>query len=94
MPRIKQYSDVYNENDFRRELYVQLTNRYEKVSIRALAAETGICQSVLNTNLRHNNKNLTVGVLQKVIPLLKPNPAVVLKLLGYTGDDIRKFKNA
>lgn len=93
MPRLKQKMSQYNESDFRQELYQRLASRYEKVSVRALAEEAGISQSSLNTHLRHNVKNLDVGVLQKIIPLLKPDPTVVLKLLGYTSDDIRKFKN-
>lgn len=93
MPRIRQYAAQYAEADFRKELYRRMTDRYDTVSIRALARESGVSQSSLNTHLRHNINNLDIGVLQKIIPLLKPDPAVVLKLLGYTGEDIRKFKN-
>lgn len=93
MPRLRANSAIYAENDFRKELYRRLTDRYETVSIRALAREVNVSQSSLNTYLRHNIINLDVGVLQKIIPVLKPDPAAVLKLLGYTGEDIRKFKN-
>lgn len=92
MPRIRQYEAQYAETDFRKELYRRMTDRYDTVSIRALARESGISQSSLNNHLRHNIVNLDVGVLQKIIPLLKPDPAAVLKLLGYTGEDIRRFK--
>lgn len=93
MPRIRQNQTIYAENDFRKELYRRMTDRYSTVSIRALARETNISQSSLNNQLRHNIVNLDVGVLQKIVPLLKPDPAAVLKLLGYTGEDIRRFKN-
>lgn len=93
MPRIRQCAAQYAETDFRKELYRRMTDRYDTVSIRALARESGISQSSLNNHLRHNIINLDVGVLQKIIPLLKPDPAAVLKLLGYTGEDIRRFKN-
>lgn len=93
MPRIRQNTAIYAENDFRKELYRRMTDRYDTVSIRALAREVNISQSSLNNHLRHNIVNLDIGVLQKIIPVLKPDPAAVLKLLGYTGEDIRKFKN-
>ena len=93
MPRLRVNSAIYAENDFRKEMYRRMTDRYDTVSIRALARESGISHSSLNNHLRHNIVNLDVGVLQKIVPLLKPDPTVVLKLLGYTGEDIRKFKN-
>lgn len=93
MPRIRQNHTIYAEADFKKEIFRCLAARYEDVSIRALSRETGISQSSLNNHLRHNIVNLDVGVLQKIVPLLKPDPAAVLKLLGYTGEDIRKFKN-
>lgn len=92
MPRIKMNYSQYAEEDFRKEIYRQLTNRYESVSIRALAREVGVSQSSLNVNLRHKPNNLDVGLLRLIIPILKPDPGVVLRLLGYSSQDITRFK--
>lgn len=34
---------------------------------------------------------MTLTVLRKMVRALKPNPGIVLKALGYTDSDIRKF---
>ena len=91
MPRIRQLAGEYAQADFRKEIFRCLAERYENVTVRALAAETQLSQSTLNTKIRHDLTNLDVSELQKIIPVLKPNPEIVLKLLGYTGEDIRKY---
>ena len=93
MPRIRQYANRYAEEDFKREIFRKLTERYESVSVRALSRDTGISQTTLNTKIRHDNSNLDIGELQQIIAVLKPDPGVLLKLLGYSGKDITKFKN-
>lgn len=93
MPKLRrQYAIKYAEEDFKKEIFRCLTERYEKVSTRALAAETGISNSTLSTKIRRDNSNLDVAELRQIIPLLKPDPGVVLMLLGYTSQDITKFK--
>lgn len=94
MPRIRQYAVQYSEEDFRKEVFKKMAERYEDISIRALARESGISPSTLNHRIRHDISNLDVSELRQIVPILKPDPAVILKLLGYTGDDIRKFKNS
>lgn len=92
MPRIRQYAVQYAESDFKKEIFRCCAERYEEVSIRALARETGIAQTTLNTRIRHDVSNLDVSELRRIVPVLKPDPAVILKLLGFSGEDIRKFK--
>lgn len=94
MPRLRMYACHYSEEDFRKELFRKMAERYEEISVRALAAEAGIAQSTLNTRIRHDISNLDVSELRRIVPILKPDPTVILKLLGYTGEDIRKFKNS
>lgn len=93
MPRIRQYAAMYDETDFRKEIFRKMAERYDTISVRKLAAEAGVSQATLNQKLRHCAKNLDVYELRLIIPVLKPDPGVVLKLLGYTGKDITKFKN-
>ena len=93
MPRIRQYSDRYASEDFKKEIYRRLTDKYEEVSVRALARDTGISQSTLNTKIRHDNSNLDISELQRIVAVLSPDPGIVLKLLGYSQSQINKFKS-
>lgn len=92
MPRIRQYAERYAEEDFRKEIFRRMADRYEQISVRALARETGISHSALNTKIRENNTNLDIGELQRIIPILNPDPGIILKLLGYTPAQIKRFK--
>lgn len=92
MPRIRQYAAKYAEEDFKKEIFRCLTDRYEDVSVRALSRETGISQGTLNTKIRHDNSNLDVSELQRIVAVLNPNPGILLKLLGYSQAQITKFK--
>lgn len=93
MPRIKQNAKKYDESDFRKEMFMRMAFRYDEVSVRRLAEEADISQSTLNAYLRHSADSLNVRMFRRIIPILKPDPAVVLKFLGYDGKDISKFKN-
>lgn len=92
MPRIPQYAAKYAEQDFRKELYCRLAERYEQVSVRALAREIGACQGTLNAKIRNKTTALEIGELQKIVPVLTPDPGIVLTLLGYTPQQIKRFK--
>ena len=94
MPRIKPYEEKYLEQDFKKEVYRCLAERYDEVSVRALSRETGISQSTLNTKIRHSHNNLDIGELRKIVPLLNPNPGIILKLLGFTPAQIKRFKES
>ena len=94
MPRIRQYAERYAEEDFRKELFRRMADRYEQISVRALARETGISHSALNIKIREDNTNLDIGELRKIIPLLNPDPGIILKLLGYTPQQIKRFKES
>ena len=94
MPRLRAYADKYTEADFKKEIFRCLAARYEDVSIRALSRETGISQSTLNQKIRHSHDNLDIGELKRIVPLLNPDPGVILKLLGFTAAQIKKFKES
>lgn len=93
MPRIAMYADKYADADFQKEIYRRMADRYEEVSVRALAREIGACQSTLNTKIRKTPCTLVISELRKIVSVLKPDPVIMLKLLGYTSKEINKFKN-
>ena len=90
MPRIRQYADRYTSEDFWKEI-----NRccpLAGIQSDNAAALGGI--GVDGQNLRHNRNGKTVmplDVLQKLVTTLRPNPAVILKTLGYSEKEIRAF---
>ena len=92
MPRLRAFAKQYAEEDFKKEVYRCLAERYENVSVRALSRETGISQGTLNTKIRHDNSNLDVSELQRIVAVLNPDPGILLKLLGYSQAQITKFK--
>ncbi len=90
MPRIKQNASQYIVQDFQREIRMQ-QGYYNLMSTRALAAVVGIPHNTLNPKLR-DPRRFTVANLQKIVPVLHPNPEVVLALLGYSKSEIKRFK--
>ena len=91
MPRIRQYADRYTAEDFWKEINRCCTLAGIQ-SDNAAALGRGI--GVDGQNLRHYRNGKTVmplDVLRKLVTTLHPNPAVVLKTLGYSEKEIRAF---
>lgn len=64
-----------------------------KMSYRSLARAVGIPHSTLTPKMANPFK-LSVEELRKIVPVLCPNPAVLLALLGYSKQQIKKFKES
>ena len=88
MPRIRQYAAKYANEDFQAEVR-QRQGFYNVMTITALAEHIGIPRSTLGVKLKAPEK-WTVDDLRKLIAGLKLNPAVVLRLLGYSSKEIKK----
>lgn len=89
MPRIKQLADKYAREDFSKEIR-RKQGEMELMSIRSLAEATDIPPSTLGPKLREPDK-LDVVDLRKIIKTLSPDPAVVLRLLGYETKTANKY---
>ena len=89
MPRIHQYDKRYAAEDFRREIRCR-QGHCDLMTIQAVSDAVGIPRSTLHTKLR-DPETLGVEDLQKLIPVLHPDPKVVLALLGYTKKEINQF---
>lgn len=87
MPRIRQYTENYAAEDFRREMRSRMG--YHDLSQRALAEKTDIAQSTISNRIRDPN-DITVGELRSLNKTLGLNPAIVLALLGYSKKDIKE----
>lgn len=89
MPRIRQLADKYAREDFSKEIR-RKQGEMELMSIRSLAEATDIPPSTLGPKLREPDK-LDVVDLRKIVKTLSPDPAVVLRLLGYETKTANKY---
>ena len=87
MPRIKQKADAYADEDFRREVRSR-QGYYDLMSQQALAEQADIPRPTLRKRLLEP-ESMTVGELRKLVKTIKPDPNVLLILIGYTPKDLR-----
>lgn len=92
MPRIHQNAEKYALDDFRKEIRKK-QGEYDLMSVRALADKAGIPQSTLNPKI-HDPDKLMVPELRKLVKTLHLEIGSVLELLGYSQQEIKKFKEA
>lgn len=87
MPRIKQKAEQYADEDFRREVRTR-QGYYDLMSQQALAEQADIPRPTLRKRLLEP-ESMTVGELRKLVKTIKPDPKVLLLLIGYTTKDLR-----
>lgn len=90
MPRIYQNTQKYVVADFQQEIRRQ-QGHYNLMSIRALAGAMGVPPTTLNPKIKEPSR-LTVEELQKMVSVIQPDIGVMLTLLGYSNQAIKKFK--
>lgn len=89
MPRIRQYQEKYAEEDFIRELdarcgWAQLKTQNEiGKAIDVSGASIG--------NYRKQPGKIKLETMQKIVKVLKFSPGIILRYLGYSQQEIRKF---
>ncbi len=90
MPRIRQLANQYANEDFVKELRKKMID-YNYTSFKEVAQTVQIDPRTLYRRVENPDK-FCVSVFRKIIPLLQPDPGIVLSLLGYTKQDIKRFK--
>lgn len=90
MPRIRQKTDEYAMRDFIAEINAQC-GRYGYRSQRALGEALGVCQATAGNYLK-NPESIQFGTLRAMVKLLRLDPIIILKALGYTNQDIKKLQ--
>jgi len=90
MPRIYQNADRYAIADFQQEIR-RRQGHYDLMSVRALAEKIGMPQSTLNPKINDPDR-LLLPELRKLIRTIHPDIGITLVLLGYTHQEIKKFK--
>jgi hypothetical protein len=90
MPRIRQKADEYSMRDLIAEINAQC-GRYGYRSQRALGEALGVCQATAGNYLR-NPESIQLGTLRAMVKLLRLDPVIVLRVLGYSSKEIKRFK--
>ena len=92
MPRIKQKEQQYADDDFRTEVRIR-QGYYDLMSQQALADASGIPRPTLRKRILEP-ETMTVEEFRKLIATICPDPGAVLRLLGYSSKDIKRFRTA
>lgn len=92
MPRINQNAERDSMRDFLGEINAQC-GRYGYKSQTSLGNALGVCQATASNYLRNPN-TIQLGTLRKMVQLLRLDPVIVLKVLGYSTKDIKVAEQA
>lgn len=87
MPRIRQKQSEYIMTDFLNEVKAQRA-RLGLDSAEEFAGAIGISRSSANRYMNTPGQ-IRLETLRKLVFHLKPDPEIMLKMLGYTGSDIK-----
>lgn len=90
MPRISQNAERYAKEDFQREIRSK-QGYYDLMSYRALGAAADIPYATLWEKLKEPDK-LAVADLRKLVKTICPDPLIVLSLLGYSKQDLKRVR--
>ena len=88
MPRIRQYAERDQMKDLLEELNAQC-GRYGYKSQKSLGEALGVCQATAGNYFRWP-ETIPLGALRSLVKLLRPDPVVVLKAVGYSAKDVKK----
>lgn len=89
MPRIRQNAERDAIRDFQAEVNAQC-GRYGYKSQKSLGDALGVCQSTAGNYLR-NPDCIQLSTLRAMVKLLRLDPMVILKALGYSAKDIKNL---
>ena len=90
MPRLRQNAERDAIRDFQSEVNAQC-GRYGYKSQNSLGNALGVCQATAGNYLK-NPDCIQFGTLRAMVKLLRLDPMVILKALGYSAKDIQKLK--
>lgn len=90
MPRIIQNAEKYAVADFQQEIR-RRQGHHNVMSVRSLADFVGIPHTTLNPKL-HEPDRLLVSEVRKLVKAIHPDIGILLVLLGYSKQEIKKFK--
>ncbi len=89
MPRIRQNAERDAIRDLQAEINAQC-GRYGYKSQKSLGKALGVCQATAGKYLK-NPDCIQFDTLRAMVKVLRLNPIVILKALGYSAKDIQKL---
>lgn len=90
MPRIRQLTQHYANEDFVKELRKKMID-YNYRSVKEIALIIQMAPRTLYRKVQSPD-SFCVSDFRKIIPILQPDPGITLSLLGYNKQDIKRFK--
>ena len=91
MPKMKTDPDVVAQKEFKRAIRVALAGM--EMCQKELAEEVGVESSWMSRLLAEPG-GLSANRLRKIVRVLRLDPGIVLKFLGYNDREINQFKSA
>ncbi len=89
MPRIRQKADDYAIKDYMGEIKAQ-SARLGYDTHESLGRAVGLSRPTISKYLK--DPLLYLGTLRNLVQTLKLDPIIVLKVIGYSNNDIKKLK--
>lgn len=90
MPRIRQNAERDALKDLVGEINAQ-SSRYGYKSQMVLSSKIGVCQTTVSNWLRRPEL-VPLAKLRALVQLLRLDPVIVLKALGYSSADIKRLR--
>lgn len=91
MPRIRQKAEEYSEDDFRNEINAQRA-RAGLDTFESFGDAIGVSAKSAWSYTKEPGM-IRMKHLRSMVKVIKPDPEIVLKALGYSGKDIRSMAN-
>ena len=92
MPRIHQNAEEYAMKDFLAEVNAQ-SARYGYRTQEALGSALGVCQATAGNYLK-KPETIRLSALRAMVKVLKLDPVVMLRALGYTTKEIQNISKS
>lgn len=90
MPQIKAYEEKYAREAFWKEVDGKAAQQNLK-SNAAIGTAIGITGQCVGKYRRDTFGRMQLKTMQSIVKVLKPDPAVLLRMLGYSKKDIEKM---
>ena len=90
MPRLRQNAEKDAMRDFVGEVNAQ-RGRYGYTTQKAFGNALGVCQATAGNYIR-DPETISFGMLRDMVKVLRLDPVVILKALGYSNKEIQNIR--
>lgn len=90
MPRLRQNAEKDAMRDFVGEVNAQ-RGRYGYTTQKSFGNALGVCQATAGNYIR-DPETISFGMLREMVKVLRLDPVVILKALGYSNKEIQNIR--